>query len=607
MLPDRDLLLFDRNEKGIMKKITQKSEQVWVNSQNIRVILLFFLVVFSSIGVGFRLYLLQVGASDKFKMIADKQHTLSQSLQGRRGEIYLQGDGDEGLYPVAVNREYPMVYVAPNQVSDSDAVISLLSSVLGKDRSEIEKRISNRSDPFEVIERRISDEQKEIIERADVQGVFVHPEEYRFYPGETLLSHMIGFVGSDGERLLGRYGVEASFEKVLGGESAIVSGKRDAGGRRMFHGEESFEVPSDGSDIVLSIHRTVQYEAERVLKDAIEENDADSGSIVVTDPNTGKVLAMATYPDFNPNEYSKVEDLSIFINHPVQSSYECGSVFKPFTLAMGLDQDKITPESTYTDTGAVHSGGYTIRNSDEKAYGVQTMSRVLEESLNTGTVYVQKTLGNKMFSEYVRRFGFGETTGSGFIGESSGNIKNLEHLNREINFFTASFGQGIAVTPLQLARGYGVLANGGRLMQIQFVDRIIHSDGWIEEIEPKEQRRVIQEGTSKQIGEMLYGVVERGHGKKAKVLGYRVGGKTGTAQVASNEKRGYDSGVTIGTFAGYAPIDDPKFVIVVKIDNPKKVIWAETVAAPAFGKMMTFLLNYAKIPPTEKDQLVQGK
>lgn len=589
------------------KKIAQKVGYVRGALQNIRISILSFFIFLLAIGVGFRLYLLQVGAFERFKGIADKQHTLSQFLQGRRGEIYLQGDEDGGLYPVAVNREYPMVYVSPNRISDPQAVVSLLSSILKKDRSEIERKLSNRSDPFEIIERRISVEQKESIEKSGVQGVFVHPEEYRFYPGENLASHSIGFVGSDGERLLGRYGLEASFEDILGGESGIVSGKRDAGGRRMLKGEGLFELPSDGSDIVLSIYQTIQYEAERLLKEAIEINDADGGSIVAVNPHTGKILAMATYPDFNPNEYSKVEDLSIFINHPVQSSYECGSVFKPFTLAMGLDQGKITPESTYVDTGAIRSGSYTIRNSDEKAYGLQTMSRVLEESLNTGTVYVEKTLGNKMFSEYVRLFGFGETTESGFIGESSGNIKNLGNLNQEINFFTASFGQGIAVTPLQLARGYSALANGGRLMQMQFIDRIIHSDGRIEVVEPKEQRRVIQESTSQQIGEMLYGVVERGHGKKAKVPGYRVGGKTGTAQVASRDKRGYDSGITIGTFAGYAPIDNPEFVVVVKIDNPKKVIWAETVAAPTFGKMMSFLLSHDKIPPTEKDQLVQKR
>ncbi len=588
-----------------MKKLkARKAERIREIPRNVRVMFLSLGVLLISIIVSLRLYNLQVSASDTYQILADKQHNISQLLQGRRGEIYLEDDTESGLYPAAVNREYPMVYIAPNMVSDPNAVVSLLSSVLGKERSEIEQKLVDRSDPFEVIEHRVSEDQKNAIQNSGVKGVFVHPEEYRYYPGGTLASHMIGFVGSDGQKRLGRYGIEASFEGVLGGEAGVISGKRDAGGRRMLHEAGSFEAPSDGSDVVLSIHHTIQYEAERILKEAIDENEADSGSMVVMDPNTGKVLALASYPDFDPNEYSKVEDLSLFINTPIQSSYECGSVFKPFTIAMGIDQGKITPESTYVDTGAVHSGSYTIKNSDEKAYGLQTMTRVLDESLNTGTVYVEKLLGNKMFAEYVRRFGFGESTGSGFIGEALGNIKNLDYLNREINFFTASFGQGISLTPLQLARAYSALANGGRLMKPQFVDRIIHPDGSVEVVQPEEDRRVIQESTSKQIGEMLYSVVENGHGKKAKIPGYRVGGKTGTAQVAKKDEKGYAEGITIGSFAGYAPIGDPKFVVVVKIDNPKKVIWAETVAGPVFGKMMTFLLEHAKIPPTEQDQLV---
>lgn len=583
----------------MQRMIAKKIESKEVVS-HARITILFSFFFFVSAGILFRLYYLQVEAFSLYSSAAEKQHTISQFLQARRGEIYLIDDTDTGLYPLAVNREYPLAYIAPNRVRDSDAVVSLLENVFGKEKSEIQKKLSDQNDPFEVVERRITPQQQEAIEKANIEGVFTIPEEFRYYPGETLASQVTGFVGSDGERFVGRYGIEASFEDILGGKSGMVSGKRDAGGRRMLHEEGFFEPPSDGSDIVLSIHHTLQYEAERVLKESIETNGAESGSMVVMEPKTGKILAMASFPDFNPNEYAKVEDMQLFINHPVQSSYECGSVFKPFTLAMGLDQGKITPESVYTDTGMVVSGKYVIQNSDKKSNGQQTMVQILEKSLNTGTVYVEKLLGNRVFSEYVRRFGFGETTGSGFIGESPGNIKNLEYLNQEVNFLTASFGQGISVTPLQLARGFSALANGGRLMQPQFIDRIIRSDGTVEKIEPKEDRRVIQESTSKKIGEMLWNVVENGHGKKARVPGYRVAGKTGTAQVASSDKRGYEEGKNIGSFAGYAPVDDPKFVVVVKMDNPKKVEWAESSAAPAFQKMMQFLLQYAKIPPTEE-------
>lgn len=583
-----------------MRKVSTNVTHSATHEGDIRVRVLIFVVVFFALVIGARLWVLQVERHESYAQRAEEQHTVSQFLEARRGEIYLRDkDAEGGVYPVAVNREYPMVYVAPNRVRDTEAVVKLLESVLGKSRAEVEAKLVNRNDPFEIIERRVSPEQKQAIESSGVEGVFVYPEEFRYYPGGSLASHVLGFVGSDGQRYVGRYGIEASFENILGGVSGRVTGKRDAGGRPMRHEGGEYERPVDGSDIMLSIDHAVQYEAERILREAIEENDADGGSLVVMEADTGKVLAIAGFPHYNPNEYSQVEDLSLFLNHGVQSSYECGSVFKPLTLAMGLDQGKITPESTYTDTGIISSGGYEIQNSDLKSYGLQTMTQVLEKSLNTGTVHVEKLIGNKTFAQYVERFGFGELTGSGFIGESPGNIRNIEGRRPEVNFFTASFGQGIAVTPLQLARAYGALANGGRLMEAQFLDRVVHADGTVEEILPVETRRVIQESTARDIGIMLENVVVNGHGKKAQVPGYRVAGKTGTAQVAKKGERGYDEGVTIGSFAGFAPVENPRFVVVVKVDHPKKVIWAESVAAPAFGKMMDFLLRHAKVPPTE--------
>lgn len=569
--------------------------------RNGRILFLAGVVFFVAFALFVRLFYLQIQHFSEYREIAERQQTISQFLQARRGEIFLKDeDAENGVYPVAINREYTLAYVAPNRVRDFDGVLSFLISVFGMDRAEAEKKLSDKSDPFEIIAHRISSEQKAIIESSKLEGVFTYPEEFRYYPGETLASQLVGFVGSDGDHFVGRYGSELSFEKILAGTPGRVSGKRDAGGRRMLHEPGETISASDGSSIVLSVRHTAQYEAEKILKEAIEKNEATSGSITVMEPDTGKILAMASYPNFNPNEYAKVEDLSLFMNPPTQFLYECGSVFKPFTLAMGLDQGVITPESTYTDTGIVQAGRYTIQNSDKKANGVQTMTQVLEKSLNTGTVYVERLVGNKVFGEYVRRFGFGENTGSGLVGESSGNIKNLDFLGRDINFYTASFGQGISVTPLQLARAFSSLANGGRLMRPQIIDRILHEDGTEEVIAPVEDRRVLQEKTSRQIGEMLYSVVENGHGKQAKVPGYLVAGKTGTAQVVKQGEKGYAEGTNIGTFVGYAPLNNPKFVVVAKIDNPKNVAWAESSAAPAFQRMMSFLLTEAKIPPTEE-------
>jgi len=228
------------------------------------------------------------------------------------------------------------------------------------------------------------------------------------------------------------------------------------------------------------------------------------------------------------------------------------------------------------------------------------MTQVLEKSLNTGVIHVEKLLGNKNFADYVERFGFGSPTGIDLVGEAKGNISNLKNLRSDIQFFTASFGQGITVTPIQLAAAYGAIANGGTLMKPRIIDKMIYPDGREEKLEPQEVRRVISEKAAMDTAAILRSVVVNGHGKKAGVPGYLVAGKTGTAQVASNESRGYEEGRSVGSFAGFAPVNDPKFVIIVKLVDPKNVEWAESSAGPVFGELMKFLLEYYGIEPTEE-------
>ena len=308
---------------------------------------------------------------------------------------------------------------------------------------------------------------------------------------------------------------------------------------------------------------------------------------------------MANQPSFDPNNFSQTEDISRFSNPAISEPYESGSVFKAFTEAIGLDDGKISPDTTYSDTGTVSEAGYEIHNSDLKANGTQTMTQVLEKSLNTGVIYIEKLVGNKNFADYVSRFGFGQKTGIDLPGEVPGNTRNLLNPKTTINFFTASFGQGISVTPLQLAAAYSALANKGTLMKPQIVDQLNYADGHSEQIQPEEVRQVISETAAQQAGQMLRDVVTNGHGKKADVPGYLVCGKTGTAQVAKTGSKGYQEGINIGSFAGFAPLNDPQFVVIVKIVNPKGVEWAETSAAPTFGSVMKFLLEYYKVQPTE--------
>jgi len=574
------------------KRSAQKRDSNW------RVRVVFSVITVGFMVIGIRLYMLQVSAYDLYSSFAENQHTAFHTLQAKRGEIFLRDGKDR--YPIAVNKNYPMVFVSPREVKDKNAVILGLSKVLSMSSEEIEQHFDDMNDPFEVIAKKVTEEQAKSLQDMRLSGVYNVDETYRFYPSDRMASQVVGFVGSDEKTIRGRYGIESYWEDTLRGADGAIRQSRDSGGRWIAIADRELIPAQDGANIILTLDKSVQYKVERILQETVEMHQAKSGSILVMEPKTGKILAMASYPDFNPNEYGITEDIANFMNPSVNLAYESGSVFKPFTLAMGIDMKKISPETIYTDTGEVHSSGYVIKNSDGKSHGIQTMTNVLEESLNTGTVFVQQAVGNKDFSDYVHRFGFGEKSGIELPGEISGNIRNLDFLKRDINFYTASFGQGISVTPIQLANAYSVLANGGNLMKPHIVDRIEYPDGSLKIIEPEVVRKVIQESTSEAIKNMLRSVVVNGHGKKADVPGYLVAGKTGTAQVAKSESKGYEDAMNIGSFAGFAPLDDPQFVVLVKIDNPKDVQWAESSAAPAFRDVMSFLLEHFKIEPTEE-------
>jgi cell division protein FtsI/penicillin-binding protein 2 len=558
--------------------------------------LVFFVFAGASVIFG-RLYALQIVQSDKYNRMADNQHNLAEEIDPERGTMYLKDDPEP--YPLAVNRQGFLLYAVPKDIAEAERVAGELSVILQMDQNVVREKLKDKEDPFEIIKRRLSEGEVDQVKAADLQGVHLLPETYRYYPGGELASQVVGFVGHTEKRYGGLYGVEAAWEKNLRGRSGSIVQEKDAGGRWIPISDREFKPAQNGESLVLTISREVQYEVEKILKETIEQHEADGGTIVVMEPSTGRIVAMASLPQFDPNEYSKF-DVGRFVNPAVSVPYEPGSIMKPVTVAIGLEEGKIEPDTTYVDTGEVREAGFTIRNAEDKVYGKQTMTQALEESINTGMIYIQKLVGNKKFADYFERFGFGEKTGIELPAEVVGNTRNLKNLKSNIQFFTASFGQGVSATPLQLVTAYSALANGGKLMKPQIVEKIIHADGEIEEIAPYEVRRVISETTSRKIGMMLRSVVMNGHGKRADVPGYLVGGKTGTAQVAKSNAKGYEEGLTIGSFVGYAPINDPRFVVLVKIDNPKGVQWAESTAAPAFGKVMKFLLEYAKIKPTEE-------
>jgi len=570
-------------------------------------VLLVLVAVVAVIAIA-RLYVLQVADHKKWAGIAENQHSLSADILPDRGEIFFR-EGNT-VYPAAVNREYPLLYVVPKEVEEPMPVAEAIAGITGVSADEVRGKFVDRNDPFEMIKKRLSDEEAWRIRELDIPGVGLLNERSRYYPGGGLAAQVIGFVSSkDSGGESGRYGIEASKDALLGGKSGRVIQVRDAAGRWISTSDREMISSEEGPDIVLSIDHVIQHEVETILRTAVEKHGADGGTIIVVDPATGKILAMASSPGFDPNEYAKTEDYSRFLNPAVSQTYEPGSIMKPITMAIGIEEGKISPGTEFTDPCAVSEAGYVIRNAEEKCYGRTTMTKVLEESINTGVIFVEKLVGNARFSEYFDRFGFGRKTGVELPAELAGNTKNLVDSRRNIQFFTASFGQGVTMTPLQMISAYQALANGGMLMRPSIIEKYIHADGSEEIVEPYEVRRIVSEETAGLVGEMLENVVVNGHGKRAAVPGYRVGGKTGTAQVAKKGEKGYDEGLTIGSFVGYAPIGHPKFVVLSKIDNPKDVIWAESSAAPVFGEVMKFLLSYTKVESTEeiKEQETRNK
>jgi cell division protein FtsI/penicillin-binding protein 2 len=584
-----------KNKKYATTGVKEENKSQYSRTSILFLIFLGFLII-----IIFKLYFIQIVSHYKYKMLAENQHQIETNLSSSRGEIFLKNKYD--VYPLGVNREYFMAYISPKDVAEENinSVAKQVSEELHVNYDVVLKKMSKRNDVYEIVKHKIGIEDKKHIEEMNIEGLFFTPEYFRFYPGGTLAAHVVGFVGSNGEKYIGRYGIEAYFDNELHGNDGKIIQERDARGGWLTNTDRTVSEKKDGSDMYLTIDYTVQYEVERILKEAVEDFEADDGSIIVMEPKTGKILALANYPTFEPSKYNEVDDVAVFRNPIVSEEYESGSVFKPITMAIGLDDGKIEPETTYVDTGFVQAAEYTIKNSEDKVYGEQTMTQVLEESINTGVIHVEKLVGNKKFKDYVERFGFGTRNNIDLPAEADGNISNLEYLKRNVEFYTASFGQGITMTQLQLATAYSVLANGGMLMKPQIIEKKVYSNGEEEIIEPYVVHRVISEDASKKVSDMLRSVVVNGHGKKADVSGYLIGGKTGTAQVAKAGEKGYDDAQTIGTFAGYGPLNDPQFVIIVRIDNPKTVIWAESSAAPTFGKVMKYLLDFYNIAPTEE-------
>lgn len=544
-----------------------------------------------------RLVVLQAIASKQYKLQAEGQSTLVKKLTPSRGEIKISDKFAGEPYTVATTINKPLVYAVPASVSDKLKTSEELAKLLGLESSEILPKLSDDTRKYVVLKKQLNEEEVKKIQEAKFPGIAFDAEISRFYPERDFLSSVLGYVGYKENDKVGLYGLEKYFETELKGTPGNLAQEKDAGGAWIFGTKRDLTPAIDGDNLILTIDKSIQLKVEEVLKKTVEKHQADGGSIIVMDPKTGAILAMASNPSFDPNEFTKTKDLANFNNINTTGNYESGSVFKAFTMAAAIDSGAVTPDTTYVDQGKIEIDGYTLKNSDGKANGQQTMTQVLEKSLNTGVIFAKEKMGNSEFLRYVKKFGFGEKTGIE-LPETAGNLSNLSG-KIKVNFHTASFGQGISVTPIQLAQAYGALANGGKMMKPFIVRTRLTADGKTINTDPHEVRSVISPKTAVLVSAMLVNVVENGHGQKAKVAGYdhEIAGKTGTAQVSKTTGAGYQEGVNIGSFAGYGPVQDPRFVMVVRVNHPRTVQFAESTATPAFGEIAQFILNYYNIPP----------
>lgn len=548
-----------------------------------------------------RLGYLQIVQYGFYAFMASDQHDVQTKLIPTRGQILVRDKSDGTLRVLATNRLSWQVYAVPKEMHDAVDTAHQLAQILGLPDVDVVTQITkDLNDPYEKIADDVDQDTVDKLKAAKLEGIGYVKSNARFYPESNMSGQLIGFVGQDANgQPAGKYGIEASYNDLLAGSSGELLAEKDASGRRIAVGLMDMKQATPGADIVLTIDPAIQYQACLTIQNAVRGHVADSGTIVIMQPYTGAVLAMCSFPDFDPAQYGKTRDIAVFNNPATFDPYEPGSIFKAFTLAAGLDAGKIGVNTTYDDKGFEKIDDFTIKNSDGKAHGTKTMTQVLEESLNTGTIFVERLLGREAFRKYLINFGFGRKTNVGLTPEAKGTIASMDK-SGEIYAATASFGQGITMTPIQLTAGYAALANGGLLMKPYIVDEIIYADGRREKTKPVEIGRPITQRTSRLISGMLVSVVENGHGKRAGVPGYWVAGKTGTAQVPKKNGLGYESDITIGSFAGYAPASDPKFAMLIEIVHPRDVEWAESSAAPVFGDMAKFLLTYLEVPPERK-------
>lgn len=544
-----------------------------------------------------RLFYWQVLRHQDLLLVGEQLRLEDRPIPSLRGTI-----SDRHGFLLALDQYEFEVFATPRDIHDPEGLAAELGPVLKLEQGELTTLLSRKDDAYVPLVRDASLEVARQVEgirdKWDARGLGISPARKRAYPDRELACHLLGFVTKDHEvhyRVF--YGVEESYDEDLRGKEGIWGSTADISGLQINAGASKLILPQDGQDVVLTVDRAIQQVVEQELQWGINEYRASGGTVIVMDPRSGAILAMVSYPSYDPNLYfEEAVHEELFANPAVSAAYEPGSVFKVVTMAAALDAGKVGRYTTYNDFGQIYVGGTLIMNWDRKAYGIISMTELLGYSLNVGAATLSTSLGAEAFYDYVQRFGFGDVTGIDLPHESRGIVKVPGDGDwREADLGTNAFGQGIAVTPLQMVTAVAAVANEGILPTPYVVQRVEQEGQVIREFSPPPRRQVISPAIARELTEMLAEAVAGSH--NLDMEGYTIAAKTGTAQIPV--PGGYHPDDTIASCIGYAPARDPQFIILVKVDRPRESPWGAVVAVPVFRRVAERLFVYLGIPPDD--------
>jgi cell division protein FtsI/penicillin-binding protein 2 len=525
----------------------------------------------------FHLYQLQFIQGGYYLARADSETAASADLNANRGAIYFIDNQGKTL-PAAVNQEFPVIYAVPSAVQNPASAAATLAPILNLSVSALKKIFTNGSS-YHLLVNKADDSTVQKVNdaiAAGLKGVYTDYEPERYYPLGSVGSQVLGYVGPNASNTgeSGHYGVEGFYNDALNGTATSTGGV--------------------GEDVSLTIDPNIQAEAEKILDGLVTANGATGGSVIIEDPQTGKILAMGATPSFDPNDYSS-SPIANFLDPNVESVYEPGSIFKVLTMAAGIDAGKISPNTTYDDKGYVNVDGAHITNYNLTTYGAYgpdtTMTEVIEHSINTGAIFAENQTGDAIFTAYMKRFRLDQKTGIDLPGEVTGNLSQLNPKSPQVDFDTAAYGQGVAVTPIELVQSIAAIANGGVVMR-PYVNAMLS---------PKPLGRAISTSTATEVTQMMTAAIDNVSGAPS-ISGYALAGKTGSAFVPNPKGGGYLNELD-DSYIGFGPTSNPKFIVFIRLNTLPVTSLAVDSVVPGFKELAQYIINYYNIPP---DRAVAG-